>query len=73
MGQISIEIHGVPHITSDWYQDETMKPTELFDAFTKHGFAMYSKEVNSYGCGKAVEFSYLKMHPEFWYNAPAVP
>ena len=56
VGQISIEVHGV----------QKKKPTELFDAFTKHGFAMYSKEVNSYACGRAVEFSYLKMHPEFW-------
>ena len=56
VGQIAIELHDV----------QKDKPTEIFDAFTKHGFALYSKEVNSYACGKAVEFSYLKMHPDFW-------
>lgn len=60
IGQIAIEVHGVPY--------DKMDPSSLFDAFPQNGFAMYSKEVNPLG-PQAVEFSFLKMHPSFWDNA----
>jgi hypothetical protein len=32
----------------------------------KVNFTMFSKEVNVYGGGNCLEFSYIKLHPDFW-------
>jgi hypothetical protein len=43
-----------------------MEVAEYYDAFTANSFAMYSKEVNVHGGGDCIEFSYIKLHPDFW-------
>jgi mannosyltransferase OCH1-like enzyme len=65
--QILIETHGVPSPfdRSEWHH-EPMMVSEFFDAFTDNNFAMFSKEVNVYGGGNCIEFSYIKLHPDFW-------
>jgi hypothetical protein len=42
-----------------------MKASEFFDAFTDNNFAMFSKDTNIFGGGIGVEFSYVKLHPDF--------
>lgn len=43
-----------------------MLGSDFFDAFMDNHFAMFSKEVNVYGGGNCIEFSYVKLHPDFW-------
>jgi len=65
--QILIETHGVPspYQKNQWYH-QPLNVAEFFDSFTANHFAMFSKEVNVYGGGNCVEFSYIKLHPDFW-------
>jgi hypothetical protein len=65
--QILIEAHGVPSPESgnEWHHSP-MKVSDFFDAFTDNNFAMFSKETNMFGGGIGVEFSYVKLHPDFW-------
>jgi hypothetical protein len=50
-----------------------MKVSEFFDAFTDNNFAMFSKDTNFFGGGSGVEFSYLKLHPDFWGKSGKLP
>ncbi len=66
--QILIENHGVrtsPVRGNKWHQ-EPLQVADYYDAFTANNFAMYSKEVNVYGGGNCLEFSYIKVHQDFW-------
>jgi hypothetical protein len=65
--QILIETHGVPSPISgnEWYH-RPMQVADYYDSFTENNFAMFSKEVNIYGGGNCLEFSYVKLHPDFW-------
>jgi hypothetical protein len=65
--QILIENHGVPSPFSgnEWYH-KPMQVADYYDSFTANNFAMFSKEVNIYGGGNCLEFSYIKLHPDFW-------
>ena len=65
--QILIETHGVPspYSGNDWYR-KPMNMAEFFDSFTANHFAMFSKEVNPYAGGNCIEFSFIKLHPDFW-------
>jgi hypothetical protein len=65
--QILIENHGVPSpISGNQWHHEAMQVADYYDAFTANNFAMFSKEVNVDGGGNCVEFSYIKLHPDFW-------
>ena len=59
IGQINIEVHLVKgQLTHD-----------MFDAFRANNYAMYSKEFNVMtpkGKGSLVEFSFIRLHPDFW-------
>lgn len=55
--QILIETHSLP-------QNKSLG-LKFFDAFIQNHFAMFSKEVNPWGGGQHVEFSYIKLHPDF--------
>ena len=56
--QVLIETHGYPNAT------ETLG--DFFPAFQKNHFALFSKEINVLAYGYAVEFSFIKLHPDFW-------
>ena len=43
-----------------------MLVSDFYDAFRDNHFAMFSKEVNVYGGENCIEFSYIKLHPDFW-------
>ncbi|CAB9501392.1 Pfam:DUF672 [Seminavis robusta] len=60
MRQVLIETHELP---KEWDHG-----IDFFTSFKRNGFAMYSKEVNGFGDGKYYEFSYIKLHPQFWNN-----
>jgi hypothetical protein len=48
-----------------------MPASAFFDAFKDNGLVLYNKEVNSaWGKGRCVEWSYLKLHPEFFADPP---
>jgi hypothetical protein len=65
--QILIENHGVPSpISGNEWHYKPMQVADYYDAFTANNFAMYNKEVNVDGGGNCVEFSYIKLHPDFW-------
>jgi hypothetical protein len=65
--QILIENHGVPSpFTGNKWHHESMLVSDFYDAFRDNHFAMFSKEVNVYGGGNCIEFSYIKLHPDFW-------
>jgi len=53
--QILIETHGVPQ-----------GALEFFESFKTNNFALFSKELTAYGNGLCVEFSFVKLHPDFW-------
>ena len=55
--QILIETHSLP-------ENKTLG-LSFFDSFVKNDFVMFSKEVNPWGDGKYVEFSYIKLHQNF--------
>lgn len=55
--QILIETHSLPANKS--------LGLHFFDSFIQHDYVLYSKEVNPWGGGQYVEFSYLKLHPDF--------
>lgn len=55
--QILIETHALPENKSLGLQ--------FFDSFVQNNFVMFSKEVNPWGGGQYVEFSYIKLHPDF--------
>jgi hypothetical protein len=65
--QILIENHGVPSPNGPnlWFH-KALNVANYYDAFTENNFAMFSKEVNVYGGGNCLEFSYVKLHPDFW-------
>jgi hypothetical protein len=44
----------------------SVHPSDYYDSFTANNFAMFSKEVNIYGGGNCLDFSYIKLHPNFW-------
>jgi hypothetical protein len=50
-----------------------MKVSDFFDAFTDNNFAMFSKDTNIFGGGIGVEFSYVKLHPDFWGSTGKLP
>jgi hypothetical protein len=50
-----------------------MKVSDFFDAFTDNNFAMFSKDTNIFGRGLAIEFSYVKLHPDFWGKTGKLP
>lgn len=56
--QILIETHSLP-------KNKTLG-LQFFDSFVENHFAMLSKEVNPWGGGQYVEFSYIKLHPSFF-------
>jgi hypothetical protein len=65
--QILIETHGVPSpVEGNGWHQAPMQVADFFDAFRANNFAMFSKEVNVHGGGSCVEFSYMKLHPDFW-------
>jgi hypothetical protein len=45
---------------------KAMQVADYYDYFTANNFAMFSKEVNVHGGGNCLEFSYIKLHPDFW-------
>jgi hypothetical protein len=55
--QILVETHSLPQNKS--------QGLAFFDAFVKNNFFMFSKEVNPWGGGRYLEFSYIKLHPDF--------
>lgn len=63
--QVLIETHGVPSPDkgNSCYQSSM---TDFFDAFHDNNYAMFSKEVNVRGGGDCIEFSYIKLHSDFW-------
>ena len=66
--QILIETHGVPSpsVEGNVWHHGALQVAAFFDAFRDNDFAMFSKEVNVHGGGRCIEFSYLKLHPDFW-------
>jgi len=76
--QILIETHALPLANRRVSFFGTLLPqmeaSELFETFYQHGFVLFSKEINSYdGKAGAVEWSFIKMHPDFFSAAaPAV-
>jgi hypothetical protein len=67
--QILVETHGLPSPyarTVSWPYPP-MNATDYFDAFAEHGYLLFSKEVNIHpaAAGQCVEFSYIKLHPDF--------
>jgi hypothetical protein len=65
--QVLIETHGVPSpVEGNKWHHAPMQVADLFDTFRANNFAMFSKEVNVHGYGNCVEFSYIKLHPDFW-------
>jgi hypothetical protein len=65
--QVLIETHGVPSpVEGNGWHQAPMQVAAFFDAFRANNFAMFSKEVNVHGGGTCVEFSYMKLHPDFW-------
>jgi hypothetical protein len=72
--QILVEIHGVPSPDSgnNWHHSP-MKVSDFFNAFTDNNFAMFSKDTNIFGGGIGVEFSYVKLHPDFWSSTGKLP
>ena len=55
--QVLIETHKLP-------KNQTLGMS-YFDSFAKNNLIMYSKEVNPWGGGDCLEFSYVKLHPNF--------
>lgn len=55
--QILIETHSLPK--------QKGSGLRFFDSFTRQNFLMFSKEVNPWGGGGCLEFSYIKLHPDF--------
>jgi Methyltransferase domain len=45
--------------------------SNFFSAFRENNLAMFSKEVNVYTRGTCFEFSFVKLHPEFWKGSQA--
>jgi Methyltransferase domain len=58
--QILVETHSTKDIVVDF-----------FSAFRDNNFAMFSKEVNVFTRGSCFEFSFVKLHPEFWLGSQA--
>jgi Methyltransferase domain len=56
--QVLIETHQLPRNSS--------LGLNYFHSYKRHQFAMFSREVNGYGGGQYYEFSYIKLHPDFW-------
>lgn len=67
--QILVEIHGVPTpkgmetdaVTKKFFQTD-LDVTEFYDAFTKHGYALYNRDEH----GAGPELSFVKLEREFW-------
>ncbi len=59
--QILIETHSLP-------QNKSLG-LNFFDAFLQNHFVMFSKEVNPWGGGECVEFSYIKLQSNFFKDA----
>lgn len=55
--QILIETHSLP-------ENKTLG-LKFFDSFIQNNYLMFSKEVNPWGGGQYVEYSYIKLHPDF--------
>eukprot|EP00934_Nitzschia_sp_Nitz4_P009000 Nitzschia sp. Nitz4//scaffold51_size120721//61613//62572//NITZ4_003731-RA/size120721-processed-gene-0.126-mRNA-1//1//CDS//3329553874//8990//frame0 len=55
--QVLVETHSLPENKS--------QGLAFFNSFLNNNFILYSKEVNPWGGGQYVEFSYLRMHPDF--------
>ena len=53
--QINIEVHVLPDNAEDFYK-----------SFRENHFAMYSKEFNAIASAKCLEYSFIKLHPDFW-------
>ena len=69
--QIMIETHELPVAGKEKRTAFGILPavaaSEVFDTFKQHGFALYSKEVNTNkGLGRSSEWSFLKLHPDFF-------
>jgi hypothetical protein len=65
--QILIETHGVPSpVRGNEWHHAPMKVSNFFDAFRENNFAMFSKEVDVFSVGTCSEFSFVKLHPDFW-------
>jgi hypothetical protein len=69
--QILIETHDLPRVrtptVTPYGTFPAMRASDYFDAFTQAGFVLFSKEVNSaWGEEKCVEWSYLKLHADFF-------
>jgi Methyltransferase domain len=58
--QVLVETHKLP-------KNKTMG-LDFFDSFERNNLLMYSKEVNPWGGGDSLEFSFLKLHPDFLNN-----
>jgi hypothetical protein len=69
--QILIETHELPRVdkptVTSYGTLPAMRASDYFDAFKQAGFVLFNKEVNSaWGEGKCVEWSYLKLHADFF-------
>ena len=53
--QINVEVHKVPE-----------KSLDFFNSFAENHLAMYSKEFNAIAAGNLIEYSFIRLHPDFW-------
>jgi hypothetical protein len=60
--QVLVETHKLP-------KNKTMG-LDFFDSFERNNLLMYSKEVNPWGGGDSLEFSFVKLHPDFLNQKP---
>lgn len=56
--QVLVETHTLPKNKTQGLQ--------YFDSFVQNNYFMFSKEVNPWGGGACLEFSYIKLHPDFY-------
>jgi Methyltransferase domain len=56
--QVLIETHALP---KEWKVG-----LNYFQSYKQNQYAMFSKEVNGYTMARFYEFSYVRLHPQFW-------
>jgi hypothetical protein len=65
--QVIIQTHGVPSpVRGNQWHHKSMQVSDFFDSFTENNFAMFSKELVPKSGGNCIEFSFVKLHSDFW-------